>query len=145
VPAGKVEHLAALFTRTWQRPPTRGELEGLVGDYIREEVADREGVSIGLDRNDTIIRRRIRQKLDFVAQDVAEQLQPTDEQLRQYLKEHETDYRVAPLISFRQVFFDPAKQGDDLDEMVGDLARRLQEDASVDAAEQGDRTLLEFE
>ena len=80
VPAGKIEHLVALFTRTWQRPPTREELNGLVDDYVREEAAYREGLALGLDRNDTIIRRRIRQKLDFVAQDIADALEPTDEE-----------------------------------------------------------------
>src|SRR5262245_1523275 len=62
VSAGKIEHLAALFARTWQRPATREELEGLISDFIREEVAYREGLALGLDRDDTIIRRRIRQK-----------------------------------------------------------------------------------
>ncbi len=79
VTAGKVEHLATLFSRAWQRPPTRQELTGLIEDFVREEAAYREGVAMGLDRNDTIIRRRIRQKLDFVAEDLASQAEPSDE------------------------------------------------------------------
>jgi len=60
VSAGKIEHLAALFARTWQRPATHEELEGLINDFVREEAAYREGMALGLDRDDTVIRRRIR-------------------------------------------------------------------------------------
>ena len=49
------------FSRTWQRPPTQQELDGLVEDYIREEVLYREALAMGLDRDDTIVRRRMRQ------------------------------------------------------------------------------------
>jgi hypothetical protein len=144
VTEGKIEHLVALFTRTWQRPPTRKELEGLIDDYVREEAAYREGTAMGLDQNDTIIRRRIRQKLDFVADDLASQLAPTDEELEDYLREHADDFRVDSKFTFRQVFFDPESHVDDLAEVVSDLVVTLREDSSVDAREQGDRTLLEF-
>ena len=70
VSPGKVENLAALFERTWQRPPYPEELEGLINDHLREEVMYREGVAMGLDQNDTVIRRRIRQKLEFVIEDM---------------------------------------------------------------------------
>ena len=57
---GLVEHLASGFARTWQRPPTDAELKGLVDEYVKEEIATREAVAMGLDRDDTIIRRRLR-------------------------------------------------------------------------------------
>lgn len=141
---GKIEHLAALFARTWQRPPTREELAGLVNDYVREEAAYREGTAMGLDSNDTIIRRRIRQKLDFVADDLASQLEPTDEDLEQYFNEHADDFRVDSRYTFQHVFFDPASHSDDLAQVVNDLVAKLREDQSVNAQELGDRTLLEF-
>ncbi len=144
VSAGKIEQLAAIFTRTWQRPPSQQEVEELINDYIREEAAYREGVAMGLDQNDTIIRRRVRQKLDFVAEDLASQLQPTDEDLATYLQTHADDFRVAPRLSFRQVFFDPEKHGDGLGKIVNDSIATLQDAPSVDAQEMGDRTLLEF-
>ena len=61
--------MAATFTRTWQRPPTETELKGLVDDYVREEIATREALAMGLDRDDTVIRRRLRQKLEFLVED----------------------------------------------------------------------------
>ena len=60
------------FTRTWQRPPTAQELAGLIEDYIREEVLYREAVAMGLDRDDIIVRRRLRQKLEFLTEETAE-------------------------------------------------------------------------
>jgi hypothetical protein len=145
VSAGKVEHLAALFARTWQRPPTRRELQGLVDDYVREEAAYREGISLGLDRNDTIIRRRIRQKLDFVAEDLASHREPTEEELAAYLASHAGEFRAAPRLSFRQVYLGPGQQGQDLEATVQDLVATLRDDPSVDARELGDRTLLDYQ
>ena len=144
VSAGKIEHLAGLFARTWQRPPTRSELEGLINDYVREEAAYREGTAIGLDRNDTIIRRRIRQKLDFVAGDLATQLEPTEEDLQEYLDEYPEKFRLPSQFSFRQIYFDPNRHDDQLSEVVSDLMVALRDDPTIDPQEQGDRTLLEF-
>lgn len=143
VSAGKIEHLAALFTRTWQRPPTREELEGLIDDYIREEAAYREGTAIGLDRNDTIIRRRIRQKLDFVAGDLA-QIEPTDEDLQEHLDEHPDEFRQPSSFTFRQIYLDPSRHESDVSELANDLIAALRTDPTIDARQQGDRTLLEF-
>jgi hypothetical protein len=61
VTQGKIENLVTGFSRTWQHPPSEEELRGLIRDYVREEVAYREALA-GLDRDDTIVRRRLRQK-----------------------------------------------------------------------------------
>jgi len=143
VSAGKVEHLAALFARTWQRPPTRAELEALIEDFIREEAAYREGMAMGLDRDDTIIRRRIRQKLDFVAEDLAAQIEPTDEDLKAHLAAHADAFRVEPRLSFRQVYFDPQSRGEALADDIAEVIGVLSGDPSIDAAALGDRILLE--
>ena len=85
---GLVEHLASGFGRTWQRPPTDAELKGLIDDYVKEEIATREAVAMGLDRDDTIIRRRLRQKLEFLVEDAAASAPPTDAELEAWLKQH---------------------------------------------------------
>jgi PPIC-type PPIASE domain len=143
VSAGKIEHLAALFARTWQRPATREELEGLINDFIREEVAYREGLALGLDRDDTIIRRRIRQKLDFIAEDLASQVEPTEADLMAYLAAHPDHFRTAPRLSFRQVYINPEQHRNGLDAHVRDLVMALNSDASIDAGGLGDRIQLE--
>jgi hypothetical protein len=143
VSAGKIEHMAALFARTWQRPATRAELDGLINDFIREEATYREGLALGLDRDDTVIRRRIRQKLDFIAQDLAIQVEPTDTELSDYLAAHPDKFRTEPRLSFRQVYVNPEQRRDGLDADVRDLMMRLNADATIDASGLGDRIQLE--
>ena len=143
VSAGKIEHLAALFARTWQRPATREEIDGLINDFIREEAAHREGLALGLDRDDTILRRRIRQKLDFIAQDLVSQVEPTDADLSAYLAAHPDKFRTEPRLSFRQVYVNPESRRDGFDADVRDLMMALNADATIDASGLGDRIQLE--
>ena len=83
--SARVANLADSFARTWQRPPSREELQGLVDDYIRDEVFYREGRAEGVDRDEVIIRRRVRQKMEFLAEDLSGP-EPSEEQLAAYLK-----------------------------------------------------------
>ncbi|HKZ72485.1 MAG TPA: hypothetical protein VJ011_00390 [Steroidobacteraceae bacterium] len=68
VRAQVVEALAKDFERAWERPATRAELDELIGEYVREEVYYREAVAAGLDHGDAIVRRRLRQKMEFAAE-----------------------------------------------------------------------------
>ena len=143
VSAGKIEHISALFARTWQRPPTRTELEGLINDFIREEVAYREGMAIGLDRDDTIIRRRIRQKLEFIAEDIATQIEPSDDELAEYLTAHADQFRIDPRLTFRQVYLNSDKRGNAVENDARELLVAFKGDPSIDTSTLGDRILLE--
>jgi hypothetical protein len=105
VTQGQQEHLVTAFSRTWQRPPTPEEFNGLVDDWIREEIAYREGLAMGLDSGDLIIRRRLRQKLELLAEDVIALDAPTEEALQAYLDENAGDYRLEPRYSLRQIYF----------------------------------------
>ena len=99
VSVGQVEHLVSIFLKTRQRLPTPEELTGLVDNYIVEELLYREAVAIGLDRDDTIVRRRMRQKMDFLLDDLAT-IEPTDEELQQYLSEQPERFRRDARFSF---------------------------------------------
>jgi hypothetical protein len=146
VPAGRVEALASGFARTWRRPPTRVELEGLVGEWVREEVLYREALARGLDRDDTIVRRRLRQKLEFLADDLAEMVEPTGEQLQAWLAGHADSYRLPPELALRQVFVSPDRRGDrvEADALALLVALRAQ-GAAADIAELGDALMLPAE
>lgn len=98
----QVEHLRTSFTNASQRPPTDQELEGLVEEHMRQELAVREAQALGLDRDDTLIRERLRQKLEFVAESAAPAV-PTDEELQAWLTSHADRYRQGPRLTFRQV------------------------------------------
>ena len=88
ITSGKIEHMVTGFSRTWRRPPTAKELDGLVEDYLREEVFYREALALGLDKDDTIVRRRMRQKLEFLAGDATSIVAPTDLELQAWLERH---------------------------------------------------------
>ncbi|MBB5350982.1 hypothetical protein HNR46_001216 [Haloferula luteola] len=105
VSAGRVQSLAATFARTWQRPPTSEELTGLVDSYVREEMLAREAVKLSLDLNDTIIRRRLEQKMEFIVGDMGSSVVPTEDELSRFLAEHPESFRQPARYSFRQVFF----------------------------------------
>lgn len=104
----QVATLAAMHSRTWQRPPTRVELEALVDDWIRGEVAVREARAQGLDQEDPIIKRRLRQKMEFLAEESADQRQPTDAQLQAWLTAHPERYSRDATTSFQQIALDPS-------------------------------------
>lgn len=143
----RVDALAEKFARTWQRPPDAQELDGLIRDYVREEVAVREATALGIDRDDTVIRRLLRQRLEFITEDIAARAAPTDAELNAYLREHAEDFRSEPQVSFSHIFFDPQRRGPAWAEAAEDLRARLNAthaDRGVDQlAALGDATLLE--
>jgi hypothetical protein len=104
---GQVDALAAGFVGVWQRPPSEQELKSLVDDFVREEIATREAMRIGLDRDDIVIRRRLRQKMEFLTEDISNASLPTDAELQNYLKQHPDKFRTEPAVAFRQVFLNP--------------------------------------
>ncbi len=112
---GAVERLIEGFRLTWQRSPTESEFRGLVEDYLKEEVLYREALEMGLDRDDQVIRRRMRQKLEFLTADLVELFGPTDEDLQAHLDENAELYRQEAMVSFVQVYIrhgqDPQEDG----------------------------------
>jgi hypothetical protein len=111
ITSGQIQHLAASYAKAWQRPPTDAELKGLIDDWVREEIAVREAIAAGLDRDDTIIRRRLRQKLEFLAEDTAQAAPPTDQELEAWIASHGDALRIEPRVAFRQVFVSRERRG----------------------------------
>ena len=146
VSQGQLASMMVGFTRTWQRPPTPEEWEGLVKERVREEVYCREALALGLDRDDTIIRRRLRQKMEFISDDMAAPTPATDAELSAYLAAHPDSFRVEPRFTFRHVFLNPEKHGENLARDAARLLARLKRAGSTaDAAALGDPFLLEHE
>src|SRR5512147_2822417 len=81
VSEARVRALAQNFARTWQRPPTREEVDGLIEGFVREEVMLREALALGLDRDDAIVRKRMQQKVEFIAEGAIDAVPPTDAEL----------------------------------------------------------------
>jgi len=140
---GRVGQLAAGFEAIHQRTPTPGEMDGMIEEAIREEIYSREARLMGLDRDDTIIRRRLMTKLQFLSEDTAPVAEPTDAQLQAYLEAHRGDFHVERHYSFMHVYFSPPQHGDHLGADVQRLLAQLHRDGTVDASKLGDPFLLE--
>jgi hypothetical protein len=144
VTQSQIATLTGGFSRVWQRPPTVEELEGLIQEHIREEVYYREALALGLDRDDPVVRRRLRQKVEFLSEDTAAQAEPTDHDLREYLGTHPELFRVDRQYSFTQVYLNPERHvGRLADDAAALIAELRATGTGVDFSAVGDRSLLE--
>jgi len=144
VTQGRIENLAALFARTWQRPPNVQELRSLVDEYALEEALFREGVALGVDQGDTVIRRRVRQKMDLFVDDLVDSGDSPEAALEAWLAQHPEAYAQPARFTFRQVYLNPDRRGDSLRAEAQRLLVELRStDGTLDARELGDRSLLQ--
>jgi peptidyl-prolyl cis-trans isomerase C len=104
VTAADQQQLIAVWERQWQRPPTPREMEGLVEGFVREEVLYREAKAMGLGEGDTIVRRRLAQKMLFLAEDTSTASEPSDADLERFLRDNPDLFRQAPRITFSHVY-----------------------------------------
>lgn len=135
-----VAAISERFQGLWQRPPTSEELKGLVDSYISDEVRYREGIALGLDKDDPVVRRRVLQKLDVIIEDSNRRSAPTDAQLQAYLKAHADRYALPGRVGFDQVLFDPSRHGAALQAQVSAALARLRAGAAATGI--GDPSLL---
>ena len=122
---GDIEFLKANFARTWRRPPTENELVNLIEDKVRDEISYREAVAMGLDQNDPVIRKRLRMKVELLAEDIAGLVPPSDEDLSSFLEKHRDSFRREPQISFKHVYLSSDKRGADVENDARDLLAKL--------------------
>jgi hypothetical protein len=139
---GRIDQLAAGFALLHQRPPMAEELQGLIDDAVKEEIFYREALAQGLDRDDVIVRRRLRQKLEFVSEDVDPVPEPTDAQLQAWLVAHPAQFAIAPRYAFEQVFLDPSKRGASLQADAAGMLLQLRRGPIADVAGMGDPLLI---
>jgi len=142
ISAGQIEQFSAQFQRTRLRPPTASELAGLIEGYVRDEVYYREARAMGLDQNDGIVRLRMRQKLEFLLEDLAVAASPDDGQLTQFMQRHPDKFQIEPRLSFTQVYLNPDKRQDIAVDAAETLAR-LSNGAAPET--EGDRLMMEHD
>lgn len=143
VGSGRIAQLREIFSRTWQRPPTEPELRGLIESYIKEEVYYREGRKAGLDRDDTVIRRRMQQKMEFLIEPDIAELTPKEDELRTFFEANAERFAIPARVAFEQIFFNIGNRGETAHEEAAELRARLNgDDSALDTAELGDPTLL---
>jgi hypothetical protein len=140
VSEGRVKQIAESYRLLAGRMPSRAELEALVEDFIDEEVDYREAIAMGLDAEDTIVRRRMRQKLEFLVEDADASEEPSDADLSVWLKSHAEDYRLPGRVAIRQVLASGDRRGS---KAAADASRFLVKlKAGADPASVGDPSML---
>ena len=107
VTVNDLAQLRVAFMRTWQREPTERELRGELEKFIREEVLYREALARGYDRDDTVVRRAMQRKMEFLGQAQATAEPPSDEEIQAYFALRREKYRTPAVVSFSQVYFNP--------------------------------------
>ncbi len=140
VSEGRVNQIAESYLLLSGRLPSRVELESLVDDFVSEEVDYREAVAMGLDADDTIVRRRMRQKLEFLIEDGAASEEPSDAELQAWLTEHAADYVLPERRAIRQVLANADHRGAAARADADALLIRLKQGA--DPAKLGDPSML---
>jgi hypothetical protein len=111
VSVGEIEWMQANWQKRWNRSPTAKELDNLIQQYIKETVLYRQALIMGLNQHDQIIRRRLAQKLEFLAKDLVTLTPPTEEELHAYFNTHRQLYAQPTRYTFTQIFFNPDKRG----------------------------------
>ncbi len=140
ISAAQQQNIAALFERTWGRPPTPQEREGLVAARVREEILSREAVAMGLSDGDAVVRARLAQKLEFLSDDLAATLVPTDQELEAFLAAHEQKYVVGGRTSFQHIFLKPLDDGSLDTQRAAEILQSAKTGADLQSF--GDPTLL---
>jgi len=145
VTAGDIQALADQWTRLWRRPPTGDELGGVIRDHVRVKILHREAVAMGLDAGDTVIERRLAQKVELLAKSLITPADPTDETLKAWYAENPDSFKQPDLYSITHIFFDPDKREDaTLDDAWVALAQlKALDQALPNYNDYGDRFMLQ--
>ncbi len=145
VDAARIEGFISGWQSRFNRPPTERELDGMISQFVREDIFYREAVAMGLDKDDTITRRRMAQKLEFLTKDIARLKEPIEGELEQYFEENKVMYRQPDLITFSHVFLDPDVRDERTLDDAAVLLAELQSAGEPDAEmlDVGDRFMLQ--
>ena len=138
-----IDRMNMQFAKTWQRQPTEEEQKGFVEELVRNEIFYREALAIGLDRDDEVLKRRMRQKMEFIYEDISTWAEPSDADLMAFMKKNRDKYLTDPQLSFRQVFISKDKRGKNAESDARQVLGQLTAGAAPDTV--GDPTMLAAE
>jgi peptidyl-prolyl cis-trans isomerase C len=105
-----LQQMDAYFVSQWRRQPTPAEFQAMVEDKVREEVLYREGLGMGLDKDDTIVKRRMAQKVQFLSEDVTAAHEPSTAELKSWFEKNSSKFALPSRYTFRHLYFSPDKR-----------------------------------
>jgi parvulin-like peptidyl-prolyl isomerase len=119
----QLTQLALQFQSQWRRPPTADELDRLVENRVQSEILYREALALRLDKDDEIVRRRMAQKMQFLAEDIAAAHEPDSAELRKWFEANRSRFAEPSRVSFRHVYFSPDKRAHAQEDATRALAK----------------------
>ena len=102
---GDIDQMLVSWQVQGMPPPPPVAIRGMVEAKVREEVLYREAIAMGLDQDDIIVKRRLAQKMGFLAEDLSALQDPTAEELQEWFQAHREEFAQPPRISFRHVYY----------------------------------------
>ena len=139
----KLSHISALWELQWKRKPDSQEMQSLVEGYIHQEILYREALRLNLDHNDEIVKRRLSQKMEFMASDITKLIEPaTEENLKAYFETNKEKYRIPASFSFHQIYFS-SKNHDDPAAFARQLLAKNDKESLESFRNKGDKILIE--
>jgi peptidyl-prolyl cis-trans isomerase C len=122
----EIAQMTLLHQSQWRRPPTPQELQRLVENKVQQEVLYREALAMSLDKDDEIVKRRMAQKMQFLAEDMAAAREPSTAELMSWFEQNHAKFAQPPRLSFRHLYFSPDRRGararDDAQQALAKLA-----------------------
>jgi hypothetical protein len=122
----EIAQLTLLYESQWRRPPTPQDLQRMVENKVQQEILYREALAMGLDKDDEIVKRRMAQKMQFLAEDVAAAREPTTAELQVWYEQNSAKFAMPSRFSFRHFYFSPDRRG-----------KRTRDDAAAALAQLG--------
>jgi len=142
VTAADTQALADQWKRLWSRPPTEGELAGVIRDHVRVQILYREALAMGLDVGDRVIERRLAQKVEFLANGLSTPNEPPDEELKAWYAANPDRFKEPDLYTVTHIFFNPDKRGESTLDDAHSTLDQLNTLAPSNYSESGDRFML---
>ena len=134
----RIRQIETEFKGVWNREPSDEELDSLIKGEVRSEVYYRDALALRLDENDAVVRRRLRQKMEFLTDTGVYLQQPSESELASYFTANEQNYRIEPRLAFEQIYLGKSSSKD----LVVQTLALLSQDHAINSATIGQSTLL---
>lgn len=138
---GRIEQIKQSFLARWDRAPLAKELENATRHYAINEMYIREARALNMDVGDKVIDRRLRQKIEFLIEDLVTTKEPSNTELMQFYQQHITKYQTKPVLSFRQVHLSIDGNKDELLQKIAQQKQLIEQGKSP----QGEIKLLPYQ
>jgi hypothetical protein len=129
-----IEQLRADWAARNRAPPNEADEHRLKKDWLEEEVLYERARELALGENDTVVRRRLVQRMRFLIEDTTPIREPDDLQLRAWIDAHRERYVEPARVSFEHVFFSRSQRGAHLERDAVNTTTALRVDPDQEVA-----------